>query len=59
MIITVQDLTYAASSIQSMYFVPLEQFLIAIALYWAISLLIEGLVAIVHGTAKERGLGHA
>ena len=59
MIITVKDLTYAASSVQSMYFVPLEPFLIAIALYWAISMLIEGLVAIVHGTAKERGLGHA
>ena len=59
MIITVQDLTYAASSIQSMYFVPLEPFLIAIALYWAISLLIEGFVRVVHGTAKERGLGHA
>lgn len=59
MIITVQDLTYAASSIQSMYFVPLEPFLIAMALYWAISLLIEGFVRVVHGTAKERGLGHA
>ena len=59
MIITVQELTYAASSIQSMYFIPLEPFLIAIALYWVISLLIEGLVAIVHGTAKVRGLGRA
>ena len=59
MIITVQDLTYAASSIQSMYFVPLEPFIVAIALYWAISLLIEGFVAIVHGTAKLRGFGRA
>ena len=59
MIITVQDLTYAASSIQSMYFVPLEPFLIAIALYWAISLLIEGFVAIVQGIAKERGIARA
>jgi polar amino acid transport system permease protein len=59
MIITVKELTYAASSIQSMYFVPLEPFLIAIALYWAVTLLIEGLVAKVHGTAKERGLGRA
>ena len=59
MIITVQDLTYAASSIQSMYFVPLEPFLIAMALYWAISLLIERLVRVVQGTAKVRGLGRA
>ncbi len=59
MIITVQDLTYAASSIQSMYFVPLEPFVIAIALYWAISMGIEGIVAIIHGTAKVRGLGRA
>lgn len=59
MIITVKDLTYAASSIQSMYFVPLEPFLIAIALYWAISLLIEAVVAIVMGISKARGLGRA
>ena len=59
MIITVQDLTYAASSIQSMYFVPLEPFLIAMALYWAVSLSIEGLVRFVQGTAKVRGLGRA
>ncbi len=57
MIITVQELTYAASSVQSMYFVPLQPFIIAIALYWAVSLLIEGLVALVHRTAKERGFG--
>ena len=59
MIITVQDLTYAASSIQSMYFVPLEPFLVAMALYWAISLLIESFVHVVQGTAKVRGLGSA
>ena len=59
MIITVQDLTYAASSIQSMYFVPLEPFLIAMALYWAISLSIEGLVRVVQRAAKVRGLGRA
>jgi len=59
MIITVKELTYAASSIQSMYFVPLEPFVIAIALYWAISMGIEGIVAIIHGTAKVRGLGRA
>lgn len=59
MIITVQELTYAASSVQSMYFVPLEPFLIAIALYWSVSLLIEGLIAVIQRSAKERGLGRA
>ena len=59
MIIPVKDLTYAASSGQSMYFVPLEPFIVAIGLYWAISMLIEGFIAILHGTAKERGFGRA
>jgi len=59
MIITVQELTYAASSVQSMYFVPLQPFIIAVALYWAMSLAIEGLVAVVNRFAKERGLGQA
>ena len=56
MIITVQELTSAASSVQSMYFVPLEPFIVAVALYWIASLAIEGLVALVHRIAKERGL---
>lgn len=58
MIITVKELTYAASSVQSMYFVPLEPFLIAIALYWMITLVIERLVAAIYRTARERGFGH-
>jgi polar amino acid transport system permease protein len=57
MIITVQELTYAASSVQSMYFVPLEPFIVALLLYWAMSLSIEGLVLVVNRFAKERGLG--
>jgi len=57
MIITVQELTYAASSVQSMYFVPLEPFVVALLLYWAMSLSIEGLVLVVNRFAKERGLG--
>lgn len=59
MIITVQELTYAASSIQSMYFVPLEPFIIAIALYWIVSLLIERLVVVIQRSARVRGLGRA
>jgi len=57
MIITVQELQYAASSVQSMYFVPLEPFVVALLLYWAMSLSIEGLVLVVNRFAKERGLG--
>lgn len=57
MIITVQELTYAASSVQSMYYVPLEPFVVALLLYWLMSLSIEGLVVIVNRFAKERGLG--
>jgi polar amino acid transport system permease protein len=57
MIITVQELTYAASSVQSMYFVPLEPFVVALLLYWLMSLSIEGIVLIVNRFAKERGLG--
>ncbi|MGI3212421.1 amino acid ABC transporter permease [Roseovarius tibetensis] len=57
MIITVQELTYAASSVQSMYFVPLEPFVVALLLYWLMSLSIEGVVLIVNRFAKERGLG--
>lgn len=57
MIITVQELTYAASSVQSMYFVPLEPFVVALLLYWLMSLSIEGIVLVVNRFAKERGLG--
>ncbi len=57
MIITVQELTYAASSVQSMYLIPLHPFIIAVGLYWLMSLVIEGVVALVNRLAKERGLG--
>ena len=57
MIITVQELTSTASSVQSEYFVPIEPFLVAVALYWLTSLLIEGVIALLHRLAKERGLG--
>ncbi|UOM34072.1 amino acid ABC transporter permease [Acuticoccus sp. I52.16.1] len=59
MIITVQELTYAASSVQSMYFVPLQPFIVAIALYWLMTMAIEGLVFLVGRFARKRGLGRA
>jgi polar amino acid transport system permease protein len=42
-----------------MYFVPLEPFLVAVALYWIASLAIEGAVALVQRVARRRGLAHA
>jgi polar amino acid transport system permease protein len=58
-IITVRELTSAAASVQSLYFIPFEAFLVAIALYWVTSILIELLVARVGFIAEVRGLGYA
>lgn len=41
MIITVPELTFAASSVQSTYFVPFASFIAAMLLYWAVTLAIE------------------
>lgn len=40
-IITIPELTFAAASIQSTYFVPFASFLAAVLLYWIVTLLIE------------------
>ena len=40
-IITVQDLTYAANEIQATFYVPLASFLCAALLYWALCLGVE------------------
>ena len=55
-IITVQDLTGAATAIQSVYFIPVQAFVIAIGFYWLVSLAIEALVHQVTGYARRRGL---
>jgi polar amino acid transport system permease protein len=57
-IITVRELTAAASAVQSQYFIPFEAFIVAIALYWVTSMLIELLVARVGLVAEGRGLGY-
>jgi polar amino acid transport system permease protein len=57
-IITVRELTAAASAVQSQYFIPFEAFIVAIALYWLTSILIEVLVARFGTIAERRGLGH-
>lgn len=40
-IITLQELTYAANAIQSTYYVPLASFVCAALLYWALCLVVE------------------
>ena len=58
-IITVQELTWAASAVQSQYFIPFEPFVVAIALYWLLTLIIELGINRMHRVAKEKGLGRA
>lgn len=58
MIITVRELTAAASAVQSTYFIPFEAFVVAIALYWLISMAIEALVARIGLVAEKKGLGY-
>ncbi|MEO5739733.1 MAG: ABC transporter permease subunit [Vicinamibacterales bacterium] len=58
-IITVRELTAAAASVQSLYFIPFEAFIVAIGLYWMTSILIELLVARFGFVAEQRGLGYA
>lgn len=40
-IITVQELTAAANSVQATYFIPMEAFVVVIVLYWLISICVE------------------
>ena len=54
MIITVPELTFAASSVQSTYFVPFASFVIAMLLYWLVTLGIEASVKRVEAAAEVR-----
>ena len=53
-IIAVPELTHAAASIQSQYFVPFAAFLAAVLLYWILCLVVEGGVFTVERFAKAR-----
>jgi polar amino acid transport system permease protein len=57
-IITVRELTAAASAVQSQYFIPFEAFIVAIGLYWVTSMLIEALVTRIGSAAEDKGLGY-
>jgi polar amino acid transport system permease protein len=54
MIIAVPELTHAASSIQSKYYVPFAAFISAVALYWAMCSIIEAGVRRVERIAEVR-----
>ena len=54
MIIAVPELTHAASSIQSKYYVPFAAFISAVALYWAMCSIIEAGVRRVERVSEVR-----
>lgn len=54
MIIAVPELTHAASSIQSTYYVPFAAFICAIALYWVLCALVEWGVRGIEAVAEKR-----
>lgn len=54
-IITVTELTAAANAVQSRYFIPIEAFVVAIGLYWAIGLGIEAVVRQARRSTIRRG----
>ncbi len=41
MVITVPELTYKANQVQSLYYVPFETFIVAVALYWILCTTVE------------------
>ena len=51
-IITVTELTHAATAIQATYFVPFAAFIAAVLLYWIMCLTIEGLVGAISTRAE-------
>ena len=57
-IITVQEITAAANGVQATYFIPFNAFIVAIALYWGISILLELLIKRLGNYGKRRGVSH-
>ena len=58
-IITVKEITAAANSVQATYFIPFNAFIVAIALYWIISIQIELLIKQLGKYRIKRGMTHA
>lgn len=57
-IITVQEITAAANSVQATWFIPFNAFIVAIGLYWAISILLELLIKRLSAWGVRRGMSH-
>ena len=57
-IITVQEITAAANGVQATWFIPFNAFIVAIALYWGISILLELLIKRLGNYGKRRGVSH-
>jgi polar amino acid transport system permease protein len=55
MIITIPELTFAANSVQSRYFIPLESLILAAALYWMLCRGIEVVVGRLERVTAIRG----
>jgi polar amino acid transport system permease protein len=58
-IITVQEITASANSVQSTYFIPFKAFIIAILLYWVVGLLIEYGAHFIGRLGRKKGFYHA
>ncbi|MEH0739923.1 ABC transporter permease subunit [Vibrio cholerae] len=58
-IITVSEITAAANSIQSTYFIPLNAFIVGIGLYWMVSIAVEQITKLALSKVQQRGLSHA
>lgn len=57
-IITIFELTAAANDLQAVYFIPMPAFIVVIALYWCISLVVEKALRSMGHYAKNRGLSY-
>lgn len=57
-IITIFELTAAANDLQAVYFIPMPAFIVVIALYWCISLLLEKALRSMGHYASHRGLSY-
>ena len=57
-IITVQELTAAANSVQSTYFIPTQAFVVVIVMYWLISICLELALKRAGRFGAKRGIDH-
>ena len=58
-IITVRELTGAANSLSSTYFIPMEAFIVVIGFYWLISLALEQSIRLIGRAGEKRGFNNA